>query len=326
VAPTDASVLISGGSGTGKELFARAIHERSARADRPLVKVNCAAIPTELFESEFFGHVKGAFTGAVASRVGRFQLADGGTLFLDEVGEIPLSLQGKLLRVLQEGQLELVGDAHTHQVDVRIIAATNRCLAKEVEEGRFREDLYYRLNVFPLAIPPLSRRVEDIAPLAEHFIDQSCRRLGLPRPTMSLTQRRVLERYDWPGNARELQNVVERAVILAQEGQLVFDLRQGPPAPPWPQDERAGASGQPDPRTLTFDDLKRLEREMILHALRHAGWKIYGPGGAAEQLGLPPTTLASKVKKLGLKRHTSGDPGSSPGRTSPSPGTSSNTP
>jgi PAS domain S-box-containing protein len=297
VAPTDASVLISGGSGTGKELFARAIHERSARAGRPLVRVNCAAVPSELFESEFFGHVKGAFTGAVRDRVGRFQLADGGTLFLDEVGEIPLSLQGKLLRVLQEGQFERVGDARTREVDVRIIAATNRCLAQEVEDGRFREDLYYRVNVFPLAIPSLALRSEDIAPLALHFIEHASERFHLPQASMSLSQRRALERYSWPGNVRELQNVVERAVIVARGGPLQFTLGNRPPTGSYPV-----VADPPPAQELTLDDLKQLEREVIVHALEGTRWKIYGDDGAAARLGLPPTTLASKIKKLGLER------------------------
>jgi PAS domain S-box-containing protein len=298
VAPTDASVLISGGSGTGKELFARAIHERSARANRPLVRVNCAAVPSELFESEFFGHVKGAFTGAVRDRVGRFQLADGGTLFLDEVGEIPLPLQGKLLRVLQEGQFERVGEARTREVDVRLVAATNRCLAQEVEDGRFREDLYYRVNVFPLAIPPLSMRSEDIAPLALHFIEHACERFHLPQASMSMSQRRALERYSWPGNVRELQNVVERAVIVARGGPLQFTLGSQQSTGSYP----TVAPGPPPADQLTLDDLKQLEREVIVHALEQTQWKIYGDDGAAARLGLPPTTLASKIKKLGLER------------------------
>ena len=305
VAPTDASVLISGGSGTGKELFARAIHERSARARRPLVRVNCAAVSSELFESEFFGHVKGAFTGAVRDRVGRFQLADGGTLFLDEVGEIPLPLQGKLLRVLQEGQFERVGEARTREVDVRIIAATNRCLAQEVEDGRFREDLYYRINVFPLAIPPLAMRSEDIAPLALHFIGHACERFHLPRASMSLSQRRALERYSWPGNVRELQNVVERAVIVARGGPLQFSLGHRPTTGSSLATAAGAAPGPPPAQELTLDDLKQLEREVIVHALEATRWKIYGDDGAAARLGLPPTTLASKIKKLGLQRPTS---------------------
>ena len=224
VAPTDASVLVLGESGTGKELVAREIHRRSLRRDRPMVKCNCASIPRELYESEFFGHVKGAFTGAVSDRAGRFQLADGGTLFLDEVGEIPLEMQSKLLRVLQEGEFERVGDEQTHRVDVRIIAATNRDLKQEVEQRRFREDLYYRLNVFPIQIAALRERKEDLAVLAGHFVDLSARGLKRPLPRLTHANLLTLQAYDWPGNVRELQNVVERAVITSAGGKLQFDL------------------------------------------------------------------------------------------------------
>src|SRR5438094_222791 len=233
VAPTEANVIILGESGTGKELVARAIHDLSARKDRPLVRVNCASIPQELFESEFFGHVRGAFTGAIKDRVGRFELADDGTLFLDEVGEIPLELQSKLLRVLQEGQFERVGDESTRTVKVRLIAATNRDLLAEARAGRFRLDLYYRLSVFPIEVPSLRERLEDVGELAEHFIKQASRRLGVPRPRLTKIQAQELQSYDWPGNVRELQNVIERAVILAKGGKLQFDLphrtnRDGP--------------------------------------------------------------------------------------------------
>src|SRR3954452_6578115 len=215
VAPTDAAVLITGESGTGKELVARELHRRSGRSARPLIKVNCAAVPRELYESEFFGHARGAFTGALRDRAGRFELADGGTLFLDEVGEIPLELQAKLLRVLQEGELERVGEERTRRVDVRLIAATNRDLRAEAEAGRFRQDLYYRLSVFPIELPPLRRRVEDIPPLAEHFLALAARKLGRPKPRLTLADAQRLPLYRWPGNVRELPHVIEQAVIIA---------------------------------------------------------------------------------------------------------------
>jgi transcriptional regulator with GAF, ATPase, and Fis domain len=295
VAPTDASVLILGESGTGKELIARAIHDRSKRSTRALVKVNCASVPHELFESEFFGHVKGAFTGAVRDRVGRFQLADGGTLFLDEVGEIPLALQSKLLRVLQEGELERVGEDRTRHVNVRVIAATNRQLEQEVVAGRFRQDLYFRLSVFPLEVPPLRERREDIAMLAAHFIEQSAARLHLPTPRLSEAHIEELCGYAWPGNIRELQNVIERAVILSQGQPLHFDLRGS---------ASAGGTALPTELTmpLTRTQLLALERRSIQEALQKSGGKIYGPGGAAELLGMRPTTLSSKIAALGIKR------------------------
>ena len=224
VAPTDAAVLILGESGTGKELVAREVHRRSRRAARPLVKVNCAAVPRELYESEFFGHARGAFTGALRDRAGRFELADGGTLFLDEVGEIPLELQAKLLRVLQEGELERVGEERTRKVDVRLIAATNRDLRAEAEAGRFRQDLYYRLSVFPIELPPLRKRAEDIPLLAEHFLALAARKLGRPKPRLTLANVQQLQRYHWPGNVRELQHVIERAVITADGARLAIEL------------------------------------------------------------------------------------------------------
>ena len=299
VGPAESTVLITGESGTGKELIARALHERSRRKDRPLVRVNCGSIPRELFESEFFGHVKGAFTGAVRDRIGRFQLADGGTLFLDEIGEIPLDLQSKLLRVLQEGTLERVGDERTRKVDVRLIAATNRDLLKEVAAGRFREDLFYRLSVFPIHVPPLRERAADIPLLADHFLEQSCRRLGVPRLQLKKRHAEELLAYNWPGNVRELQNVVERAVIRAQSGPLEFDLagersRQSRATP--------ADSGKPSARILKQDEIKRIERDNVRAALEAANWKIYGPDGAAKLLGISPTTLTSKVKALGLRR------------------------
>lgn len=300
VGPADATALICGESGTGKELVARAIHECSRRKDRPMVKVNCGSVPRELFESEFFGHVKGAFTGAVRDRVGRFQLADGGTLFLDEIGEIPLDLQSKLLRVLQEGTFERIGDDRTRKVDVRVVAATNRDLEKEVRAGTFREDLYYRLSVFPLYAAPLRERLEDVPILAAHFLEKACLRLGV-KP-LALKRRHVegLSDYDWPGNIRELQNIVERAVIGAQSGPLEFAL-------PLATDiVRRRPSVQGDdavlPRTvLKHSEVKRQERENLLAALESAHWRISGPNGAAKLLGLKPTTLASKIKALGLR-------------------------
>jgi transcriptional regulator with GAF, ATPase, and Fis domain len=293
-APTDASVLIVGESGTGKELVARAIHDRSTRAGRALIKVNCGAVPDSLFESEFFGHVKGAFTGALRDRPGRFELADGGSLFLDEIGELPKPMQAKLLRVLQEGEFERVGDSRTRSVNVRIIAATNRDLMREVDAGRFRQDLYYRLGVFPVTIPPLRERREDIVPLALHFISHSARRLNRPAPRVTRETLEPLIDHPWPGNVRELQNVIERAVIQSQAGPLSLHL-ETPEASP----SRASAPAAP-PRLLTRNDLKRLERESIIHALDQADGRVSGPGGAAELLDMKPTTLASRLAALGL--------------------------
>jgi transcriptional regulator with GAF, ATPase, and Fis domain len=296
VAATDATVLVLGETGTGKELVAHRVHERSRRADRPLIKVNCAAIPRELFESEFFGHVRGAFTGALRDRTGRFEAADGGTLFLDEVGEIPLELQGKLLRVLQEGELERVGDARTRRVDVRMVAATNRDLVHEVAAGRLREELYFRLSVFPIVIPPLRERPSDVAPLVDHFLRQACARLGRPRPAVRGRDLRALERYAWPGNVRELVSVVERAAVLASDGRARFELpRTGPGRAPSAADD-----------VIPVADWRQRERANLVTALARAGGRIYGRGGAAELLGMPPTTLASRVKALGIVRHPGG--------------------
>jgi len=300
VAPTDASILILGESGTGKELVAREIHNRSERRDRPMIKVNCASIPRELYESEFFGHVKGAFTGAVKDRAGRFEAAHGGTLFLDEVGEIPMELQSKLLRVLQEGEYERIGDERTRKVDVRIIAATNRNLKNDVGEGRFRQDLYYRLNVFPIEVAPLRMRKEDIPPIAARFLDSIAKRLNRPGPRLTQADILDLQRYDWPGNVRELQNVIERAVITARGERLCFDL-------PGEMDPRPKPSSpvireQPDGEILPMEELRRLERASVLAALKRSGWKVHGPGGAAELLGMKPTTLISRIKKMGIKR------------------------
>ncbi len=298
VGPSDASVLITGESGTGKELVARAIHERSARKDRPLVRVNCASIPGELFESEFFGHARGAFTGAIRDRVGRFELAHRGTLFLDEIGAIPVALQSKLLRVLQDRQFERVGESQTRSVDVRIVAATNTNLRQDVRDGRFREDLFYRLSVFPIDIPPLRARPEDIQPLARHFLAYFSRRLRIAPPRLTPEHVRALEAYPWPGNVRELQNVIERALILSPHGPLAFELGESGPALPA---LRSGAPlGLPVLRTL--GDLKRQEEDLIVRTLETSGWKIYGPDGAASRLGLPPTTLASRIKALGIRR------------------------
>jgi PAS domain S-box-containing protein len=301
VAPTDASVLITGESGTGKELVARAIHEHSSRSGRALIRLNCGAVPEGLFESEFFGHVRGAFTGALKDRPGRFELADGGTLFLDEIGEVPLALQAKLLRVLQEQELERIGDTRTRKVNVRIIAATNRDLKKEVDAGRFREDLFYRLSVFPIEVPPLRERREDIPLLATHFLTQSAKRMN--RPALRITQGALnqLSSYDWPGNVRELQNTIERTVILSREGPLHFDLTslRATDAP------RERIVKESEPVLRTRDELKRQERDAIAAALKQTAGKISGPRGAAELLGMKPTTLISRIKALGLNRNTS---------------------
>jgi transcriptional regulator with GAF, ATPase, and Fis domain len=301
VAQTETSVLILGESGTGKELVARAIHERSLRRTRPMISVNCGSIPHELFESEFFGHVKGAFTGAIRDRVGRFQLADGGTLFLDEVGEIPLWLQSKLLRVLQEGEFERVGEERTRRVDVRIVAATNRDLRREVDQGRFRPDLYYRLSVFPIEVPPLRERKDDIGPLAAHFINRSCSKLNCAETKLTNSIVQQLQGYDWPGNIRELQNVIERAVILSGGGPLKLDHTVLDTSARSRRDALAEESVTPQSRILTIEEFKRLERENITRALAQAGFKVYGPGGAAELLGVRPTTLASRMKALNIK-------------------------
>ena len=301
VAPTDASVLILGESGTGKELVAREIHKRSSRRDRPMIKVNCASVPRELYESEFFGHVKGSFTGAVEDRAGRFELADGGTLFLDEVGEIPLPLQGKLLRVLQEGEFERVGDASTRGCDVRIIAATNRGLTEEVEAGRFRQDLYYRLNVFPLEVAPLRHHLEDIPLLAAHFLELAAVKFNRPRPRLTRANILGLQQYPWPGNVRELQNVIERAVITSRSGALRFDLLVGD-SPPKPASDVQADGVSTAEEVVPEVEMKRRERENMLAALDRTGWKVYGSDGAAEMLGIQPTTLASRITRLGLKR------------------------
>ncbi len=300
-APTDASVLILGETGTGKELVAHEIHRRSRRNKGPLVRVNCASIPRELFESEFFGHVKGSFTGAVKDRAGRFETAEGGTIFLDEVGEIPLDIQNKLLRVLQEKRYERVGDDHTRRADVRIIAATNRDLKEAVAAGRFREDLYYRLNVFPIQVPPLRERLDDIPSLAKHFVELSTRDLKCAKPRLTHAAVAKLQSYDWPGNVRELRNVIERAIILARGGTLDFDLPvPNHPAPPAQSTPKAADADQP--AFLTEAELQRRERDNLRIILEKTHWKIKGPDGAAELLGVNPTTLLSRMNKWGLKR------------------------
>jgi len=301
VAATPASVLIHGESGVGKELVARAIHTKSPRADAPLVKVNCASIPKELFESEFFGHVKGSFTGAHRDRIGRFQLADGGTIFLDEIGEIPLELQGKLLRVLQESEFERVGDDITRSVDVRIIAATNRDLEKLVVEGRFREDLFYRLSVFPIRVPPLRERKDDAVQLAQHFLERTCNDFG--RKPMRLTRSQVSEirNYDWPGNVRELKNVIERAVILSKGDTPRLDLSLPRDGSAVRQTDPAEAA-KPMDGILTDRQMMAVQKNNVLAALKKAGWKVSGPGGAAEILGMRPTTLAHRIKSLGIRK------------------------
>ncbi len=294
VAPTDSTVLIRGETGTGKELFARAIHDSSRRNNKPYITLNCAALPSELVESELFGHVKGAFTGAMTDRVGRFALADGGTLFLDEVGELPLALQAKLLRVIQEGEFEHVGSSKTTKVDVRVIAATNRNMEKEIRNGTFREDLYYRLNVFPIEVPPLRERGKDILLLAEAFLNKFAKRHSLQlHPIDDLHE--ILLAYHWPGNIRELQNIMERAVITSHDGFININ-NLFPDVHPRTQDE------QPDTgRILTEKEMLELEKQNILKALKASNWQVSGSKGAAALLQLPPTTLSSRIKKLGIK-------------------------
>ncbi|HEY1478321.1 MAG TPA: sigma-54 dependent transcriptional regulator [Chthoniobacterales bacterium] len=299
VAPSDSTVLILGETGTGKELIARAVHQRSRRRDKALIRVNCTSIPKELFESEFFGHVKGAFTGAIKDRAGRFEAAAGGTLFLDEVGEIPLELQSKLLRVLQEKSYERVGEEKTRRADVRIVAATNRDLKKEVAAGRFREDLYYRLNVFPLKVAALRERKEDIPLLATHFVELLAKELGCPKPKLTRGGIEILQGYDWPGNIRELRNVIERAVIFARGGALDFDVPgTGIDLTSFePRD-----LDQAEPEYLTESEIRRRERENLFAVLQKTSWKIKGVDGAAELLGVKPNTLFARIEKMGLKR------------------------
>src|SRR5260221_1337747 len=301
VAGTDATVLMLSKSGTGRERIARAVHDRSPGKQRPFIKVSCAAIPDKLFESEFFGHVKGAFTGADKDRVGRVQVADGGTLFLDEIGEIPSGLQAKLLQVLQEQQFERVGENRTRKVDVRIVAATNRDLQEEVEAGRFRDDLFYRLSVFPIEVPPLRERREDVSLLAAHFVKTSAQKMNTQAPQLTKGNIERLQAYDWPGNVRELQNVVERAVIFAQTGALSFDFVRLRRSTSRGSADLVAPTLRPAPTILTDSELKRRERDSILSALAQTNGKISGPPGAAELLGMKPTTLASRINALGLK-------------------------
>ena len=288
VAPTDATVLIVGETGTGKELVARALHNLSSRRHQALVKVNCAALPAGLIESELFGHEKGAFTGALTRRIGRFELAHGGTLFLDEIGDLPLELQPKLLRVLQEGEFERVGGSHTIRVDVRVIAATNRDLEEAIHASRFRADLYYRLSVFPIRLPPLRERAEDIPLLVRYFAQKYGTRLGKRIPSVLPATLQVLRAYLWPGNVRELENVVERALILSQGAYM--DLGGWLPRP------------STAPREGETQTLEEVEREHILVVLEETGWRVSGEGGAARLLGTKPTTLEARMKKLGITR------------------------
>jgi len=287
VAPTDSTVLVLGETGTGKELIAHATHNLSPRCGRPFIKLNCAAIPFDLLESELFGHEKGAFTGAVAQKIGRFEMADTGTLFLDEIGDIPLALQPKLLRVLQEKEFERLGSGRTHQIDVRLIAATHRDLTEMVSRNEFRSDLYYRLNVFPVLVPPVRERREDIQPLVSHFVEVFAQRMGkhieqIPQATMN-----ALIAYSWPGNVRELQNLIERAVIRSDNGVLPNPL---------PRSKKEDA----DATALSNGTFLESQRALILQALEATGWVIGGPLGAAARLGLKRTTLVSKMKKLGI--------------------------
>ena len=288
VAPTDSTVLVLGETGTGKELIARAIHNLSGRFGRPFVKLNCAAIPFDLLESELFGHEKGAFTGAIAQKIGRFEMAHSGTLFLDEIGDLPPALQPKLLRVLQEQEFERLGSGRTHRIDVRLVAATHHDLAQMVTRNEFRSDLYYRLNVFPILLPPLRERRQDIPPLVTHFVETFSRHMGKPIRHIPLETLAAFSSYSWPGNIRELQNLIERAVIRSDDGILPNPLpaeENKPVTPPLAQG--------------TFSDSTRT---VILQALKATGWVIGGAGGAAAKLGLKRTTLIAKMKKLGISR------------------------
>ncbi len=301
VAETDATVLIHGETGTGKELIAHAIHTASRRADKPFVKVNCAAIPANLIESEFFGHEKGAFTGATSKREGRFTLADGGTIFLDEIGELPFELQSKLLRVLQEGQFEPVGSSRSQSVDVRVIAATNRDLRHESVQGRFREDLYYRLSVFPISVPALRDRIEDIPLLARSFCERFSKRNGRTVQPLSSECMRRLQTYHWPGNIRELQNVIERAIITSIDGHISLDRALPHIDTPTPPSDTK-TDGDIHDRVLTVAELADLERRSIIRALEASGWRVSGTAGAAAILGMKPTTLSSRMKALKIER------------------------
>ena len=291
VAPTDSTVLVLGETGTGKELIARAIHNISARCGRPFVKLNCSAIPFDLLESELFGHEKGAFTGAVAQKIGRFEMADTGTLFLDEIGDLPLALQPKLLRVLQEQEFERLGSGRTHRIDVRLVAATHRDLAEMVARQEFRSDLYYRLNVFPVVLPPLHERREDIPQLASHFVEMFARRMGKRIDPIPQDILDAFVSYSWPGNVRELQNLIERAVIRSNDGVL-----------PNPLPHKNPVTAAPSQNMFTDST-----RALILRALNATDWVVGGPGGSAARLGLKRTTLIAKMKKLGISRPTRKD-------------------
>jgi transcriptional regulator with GAF, ATPase, and Fis domain len=289
VAPTDATVLILGETGTGKGMVANAIHGLSGRKDRPMITVNCAALPANLIESELFGREKGAFTGAHARQAGRFEVADKGTIFLDEIGELPLELQSKLLRVLQDGEFERLGSAKTVKVDVRVIASTSRDLREEVRAGRFREDLFYRLNVFPVSIPPLRKRADDIPQLVRFFTDKYSRIIGREIETIPRAAMKILEEYHWPGNVRELEHVIERAVITTTGPVLQIADRLEP-------------LRDSDETDTPLKDLAAMEREHILRVLHETGWKIEGAKGAASILNLHPSTLRFRIKKLGIER------------------------
>jgi PAS domain S-box-containing protein len=306
VARTDATVLIQGETGTGKELFARAIHKRSRRQDGPLVKVNCAAIPPTLIESEFFGHEKGAFTGATQRRDGRFGLADGGTIFLDEIGELPLDLQGKLLRVLQEGEFEPVGGSMTRKVDVRVLAATNRDLDRAVKDGSFREDLYYRLNVFPLRLPPLRERADDVVTIAENLVAKLSRGMGRHPQPLTAGARALLLTYGWPGNVRELRNVIERALITSSGGPLslenMFPEGGTSTAATAAAVASLAAGGTPTTEILGEKRLREIERANMIAALEASGWRVSGENGAAELIGISPSTFKSRMKAFGIVR------------------------
>jgi len=306
VAPTDSTVLIEGETGTGKELIAHAIHNASQRCGRAFIKLNCAAIPLDLLESELFGHEKGAFTGAIAQKIGRFEMADKGTLFLDEVGDIPSALQPKLLRVLQEQEFERLGSGRTHKVDVRLVAATNRDLMKMVARGQFRSDLYYRLNVFPVLLPALSERRDDIPALVTHFVKMFSRRMGkqvdsIPPETMA-----AFQWYLWPGNIRELQNLVERAVILSRDNVLPNPLHKM-------QTEVTPSTQRRFPVFPSSMTLEDSDRALIMDTLEQAGWVVGGPRGAAAKLGLKRTTLLAKMRRMGISRPISEEGTSVPG-------------
>jgi PAS domain S-box-containing protein len=301
VAGTESTVLVTGETGTGKEVIVRAIHQSSQRQTKPFIRVNCPAIPDTLIESEFFGHEKGAFTGATQKRDGRFTLADGGTIFLDEIGELPLHLQVKLLRVIQEGEFEPVGSSQTKRVNVRIIAATNRELEKEVKEGKFREDLYYRLNVFPIKIPPLRERGDDIILLAKYFIDKYANQSGHRFDSLSEEDIRRLQAYTWPGNIRELQNVIERAVVTSRNSRLNL-YRALPEAFNEPGTFELSAVDTAQTSIRPMHELRKMERENIIRALEVSNWKVSGEMGAAKILDIPPTTLSSRIKALDIKR------------------------